>query len=218
MKKKFSVLGMLAMMLAFGLVFVSCDKSIDGTWVSIDDYVIPYSVKYIFDNGNFEFIAPEISVKGIHHPEWREKGIYAVEGNNLTITATSFQYDNDIIKIDEEEYVVKTGIIKGDEISITRELRVGEYETINFKKIPVVSDAKALVGTWEGGYGLTWSFTRNRFTQDMGGIKQTFPYKIKGNSISTQYQGAEVELEYEIVGDILVVDLMGFRMEFERVK
>jgi hypothetical protein len=78
--------------------------------------------------------------------------------------------------------------------------------------------AKALVGTWEGPYGLTWSFTGNKFTQNMGGVKNTVPYKIKGNSLSTEYQGAEVEMDIEIDGDTLSIEAMGFVMEFERVK
>jgi hypothetical protein len=80
------------------------------------------------------------------------------------------------------------------------------------------TDAKALVGTWEGDYGITWSFTGSKFTQEMMGIKQTVPYKIKGNSISTEYQGAEVEIEFEIDGDTLTVELAGYTLEFERIK
>jgi hypothetical protein len=79
--------------------------------------------------------------------------------------------------------------------------------------------SKALVGTWEGPYGFTWTFTGNKFTQSMGGLKQTVPYKVKGTSISTEYQGAEVEMEFEIDGDTLIVDIMGMmELEFERVK
>jgi hypothetical protein len=52
----------------------------------------------------------------------------------------------------------------------------------------------------------------------MMGVKQTVPYKVKGNSISTEYQGAEVEMEFEIDGDTLTVDMMGMMsLEFERV-
>jgi hypothetical protein len=76
--------------------------------------------------------------------------------------------------------------------------------------------AKALIGTWEG-FG-TWSFTRNQFTQEMMGIRQTYPYKVKGNSISYKYQGTEVEIDFEIDGDTLTVEMMGVPMEFERVK
>jgi hypothetical protein len=78
--------------------------------------------------------------------------------------------------------------------------------------------AKALVGTWEGDYGITWSFTENKFTQSMMGVKQTVPYKIKGNSISTEYQGVETEIEFEIDGDTLTVDIMGMiSLKFKRV-
>jgi sugar lactone lactonase YvrE len=78
--------------------------------------------------------------------------------------------------------------------------------------------AKALVGTWEGDYGITWSFTGNKFTQSMMGVKQTVPYKVKGNSISTEYQGAETEIEFEIDGDTLTVDIMGMvSLKFKRV-
>jgi hypothetical protein len=77
--------------------------------------------------------------------------------------------------------------------------------------------AKALVGTWEGDFG-TWTFTGNKFTQEMMGIKLTYPYKVKGNSISTKYQGAEVEIDFEIDGDTLTVEMMGFSLEFERVE
>jgi hypothetical protein len=80
------------------------------------------------------------------------------------------------------------------------------------------SGTKALVGTWEGAYGLTWSFTGNKFTQSMGGVKQTVPYKIKGNSISTKYQDFEVEWDFEIDGDTLTIEVMGFPIEFKRVK
>jgi hypothetical protein len=40
---------------------------------------------------------------------------------------------------------------------------------------------------------------------------------LKGNSISTEYQGVEVEMEFEINGDTLTVDIMGFGIEFERI-
>jgi hypothetical protein len=74
------------------------------------------------------------------------------------------------------------------------------------------------VGTWEGDHGLTWIFTRNKFTQNMGGIKQTVPYKVKGNAIATEYQGTEVEMEFEMDGDTLTIDIMGMMsLEFERV-
>jgi hypothetical protein len=85
--------------------------------------------------------------------------------------------------------------------------------------------AKALVGTWEapGGTweglgGITWSFTGNKFTQDMMGVKLTVPYKIKGNSIYTEYQGVETEMDFEIDGDTLRIEVMGFGMEFKKVK
>jgi hypothetical protein len=78
--------------------------------------------------------------------------------------------------------------------------------------------AKALVGTWEGPRGITWSFTGNKFTQDMMGAKLTVPYKIKGNSISTEYQGVETEMGFEIDGDTLRIEVMGFGMEFKKVK
>jgi hypothetical protein len=52
----------------------------------------------------------------------------------------------------------------------------------------------------------------------MMGIKRTVPYKVKGNSIFTEYEGAEVEIEFEIDEDILLISVMGFGMEFERVK
>jgi hypothetical protein len=200
------VFGMLALVLALGLVLAGCaDKGIDGTWVwTDDDSVTLNSVKYIFDNGNFDFITPE----------WGNKGTYTVQGKNLTITVTSSQVGDNVI----EYNAVHTGVINGDEITITRELRVGEFVKENFKKKPVVSGAKALAGTWEGPMGLTWSFTGNKFTQEMYGIKTTVPYKIKGNSISTEYEGAEVEMEFEIDGDTLTIEVMGYPMEFERVK
>jgi hypothetical protein len=75
-----------------------------------------------------------------------------------------------------------------------------------------------LIGTWDG-YGLTtWSFTKNQLTQEAMGIKLTYPYKVKGNIISTEYQGAEVEIDFEIDGDTLTVEMMGFPLEFERVE
>jgi hypothetical protein len=79
--------------------------------------------------------------------------------------------------------------------------------------------ARALIGTWEAAHGgITWSFTENKFTQTMfGSIKQTVPYKVKGNSIFTEYAGAEVEIEFEIDGDTLTVDIMGMSLEFKRV-
>jgi hypothetical protein len=45
------------------------------------------------------------------------------------------------------------------------------------------------------------------------GVKTTTSYKIKGNSIAMVYQGAEVELDYEIDGDTLILS-MGSIMEF----
>ncbi|MDR3276727.1 MAG: hypothetical protein LBT11_05910 [Treponema sp.] len=78
--------------------------------------------------------------------------------------------------------------------------------------------ARALVGTWESDYGITWSFTGDKFTQSMYGVKQTVSYKIKGNAISTEYQGVEVEMEFEIDGDTLSIEVMGFVLEFKRVE
>ena len=79
--------------------------------------------------------------------------------------------------------------------------------------------AKALKGTWkEVDYGVTWSFTGNKFTQEMSGMKQTVPYKVKGNAISTKYEGAEVEMKFEIDGDTLTIEMGRVSLEFERVK
>jgi hypothetical protein len=79
--------------------------------------------------------------------------------------------------------------------------------------------SKVLIGTWEGSDGSTWSFTGNKLTESIRrGVKKTVPYKVKGNSIFTEDQGVEIEMEFEIDEDILTVSIMGFDMEFERVK
>jgi hypothetical protein len=52
----------------------------------------------------------------------------------------------------------------------------------------------------------------------MMGVKQTVPYKVKGNSIITEYQGVEVEMDFKINGDALTVKFMGIPIEFKRVK
>jgi hypothetical protein len=114
--------------------------------------------------------------------------------------------------------------IDGDTLTVVREIGGSGGYTREFERRAGASGAsgaagaRALIGTWEGDYGITWSFTRNKFTQEMMGVKQTVPYKVKGNAISTEYQGAEVEIEFEIDGDTLTVDIMGITsLEFERV-
>jgi hypothetical protein len=133
----------------------------------------------------------------------KDTGLYKVKGNSIFF----------MIGEEEEDAYEMEFEIDGDTLILK------EIET--YKRIASTTGAtgaKALIGTWEGDYGITWSFTGNKFTQDMMGVKQTVPYKVKGNAISTKYEGSEVEMEFEIDGDTLTVEVMGFDMEFERVK
>jgi len=78
-----------------------------------------------------------------------------------------------------------------------------------------------LSGKWESDdlfVHMTWTFTGNKLTQEVMGVKVTIPYKIKKNAIAMVYEGAEVEFEYKIEGNTLTVDMMGMPVEFERVK
>jgi hypothetical protein len=84
------------------------------------------------------------------------------------------------------------------------------------------SGAKALIGTWkEVDFDLTqtmWTFTKDQLTQEIMGMRVTYPYKIKGNYICFNYQGADIEVKYELQGDTLKVDYMILDYEFKRVK
>ena len=84
------------------------------------------------------------------------------------------------------------------------------------------NSGKGLVGTWEGDFGLTWTFTGNKVTYEIMGLKYTVPYKIKDNAIIMDYMGVEAEFEYEIESEdddeYLIIYLMGMEMEFIRVK
>jgi hypothetical protein len=130
--------------------------------------------------------------------------------------------DNSLVmwKDDEENSFTFTYKINGDKLTLASGQDEDDEGSIELIRVVSKSGsgAKALVGTWEGAGGITWSFTGNKFTQEMMGVKQTVSYKIKGNSISTKYQGAEVEMEFEIDEDILTVSVMGYDLEFERVK
>jgi hypothetical protein len=51
-----------------------------------------------------------------------------------------------------------------------------------------------------------------------GGLVGTWKGKdFSGDAITTEYQGAEAEMEYHIDGDTLTIDVMGYGIEFERV-
>ena len=83
------------------------------------------------------------------------------------------------------------------------------------------SGGNKLVGTWEGDYGMTMTFTSNKVTYEIMGTKFTVPYKIKDDAIVMEYMGAEGEFEFEIEKDdddeYLIIDF-GMEMEFIRVK
>ena len=83
------------------------------------------------------------------------------------------------------------------------------------------NNAQRIIGTWEGDYGMIWTFTSNRVTYEIMGMKYTVPYKIKGSAIVMDYMGAEVECEFEIEKyddeEYLTID-MGIEMEFVRIK
>jgi sugar lactone lactonase YvrE len=77
-----------------------------------------------------------------------------------------------------------------------------------------------LIGTWESDdlyITMTWTFTGNKLTQEVMGVKITSPYTIKGNAIAMEYEGVEVEFEYKIEGNTLTIDMYGDGVEFERV-
>ncbi|MCL2128634.1 MAG: hypothetical protein FWH38_10305 [Treponema sp.] len=84
------------------------------------------------------------------------------------------------------------------------------------------NSGKELKGTWEGDYGMTWTFTGNKVTYEIMGMKYTVPYKVKGSAIVMEYMGAEAEFDYEIESedgdDYLIFNIMGMEMEFIRVK
>ena len=79
-----------------------------------------------------------------------------------------------------------------------------------------------LVGTWEGDYGMDMTFTSNKVTYEIMGVKYTVPYKIKGDAIVMKYMGGEGEFEFEIEKDddeeYLTIDFGMMEMEFIRVK
>jgi hypothetical protein len=77
-----------------------------------------------------------------------------------------------------------------------------------------------LSGTWESDdlfFTMTWTFSGNKLTQEVMGIKITSPYKIKGNAIAMEYEGVEVEFGYKIDGNTLTIDMYGDGVEFQRV-
>ena len=75
----------------------------------------------------------------------------------------------------------------------------------------------ALIGTWEWdagsvagmnlGISFRWTFTRDSFTSEMMGIRQTMPYRVRDNAIIFQEGNTEVEMQYRITGDTLSLDL-----------
>ena len=82
------------------------------------------------------------------------------------------------------------------------------------------SKNSGLVGTWEGDY-MDITFTSNKVTYEVMGMKYTVPYKIKGDAIVMEYMGGEGEFDFEIEKDdgeeYLIIDF-GMEMEFIRVK
>ena len=71
-----------------------------------------------------------------------------------------------------------------------------------------------LSGTWEynAGYGinLKWTFTGNRFTQEMMGVSTTVPYRVRGTSLVFENSGVEVSVDFEIENDTLKVNIGNF--------
>ena len=97
----------------------------------------------------------------------------------------------------------------------------------------------ALVGTWEWNLGLItgidlgmrfrFTFTEDRFSYEMMGIRQSMPYMLRGNSIILLEGNTEVEIQYRVSGDTLSIDLgdwmgelseMGIQtsLDFKRVR
>ena len=74
-----------------------------------------------------------------------------------------------------------------------------------------------LVGTWEWDLGpiagfvldmkFSMTFTSDRFSYEMMGIRQSMPYRIRDNTIIFQEGNTEIEIQYRVSGDTLSIDL-----------
>jgi hypothetical protein len=196
MKTRNFLFGIIVFAVAVGLAvgLVGCGKSdgLVGTWKGKD---------FDGDAITMTFTKDTISFNG-------ETGFYKIKDNVLIV------WEDD----EEDSQPFCTYKINGDKLSLASpQDDEGSMELTRIVS-KSGSGSKALIGTWEGDYGLEWTFTKDKFTQKIMGVSTTVPYKVKGTAIATEYEGASVELEFEIDEDILTVSIMGFDMEFERVK
>jgi len=75
-----------------------------------------------------------------------------------------------------------------------------------------------LSGTWESDdLHMKWTFSGNKLTQEVMGMKVSIPYTIKKNAIVMVYEGAEVAFDYKIDGNTLTINMMLRSVEFKRV-
>lgn len=205
---------MLAIVMMFVMTVVGCtNRGIDGIWVDKDDD----SVQYTFNNGNFELSMSKEKIT--------VKGTYTINRNELITIATHIKVEDWENEFDENQ--PEKGIIKGNTLVMTSE-NDGEIQTYTYIRKRETSTKNSggsgkggLSGTWEyeNSYvDMTWTFSGNKLTQEVMGVKVTMPYTIKGNAIAMVYEGAEVEFDYKIDGDTLTVDMGMIEVEFKKVK
>jgi hypothetical protein len=196
MKTRNFLFGIIVFAVAVGLAvgLVGCGKSdsLVGTWKGKEFNGDAFTMTFTKDTVSF----------------YGETLFYKIKDNVLVIWED-----------DEEDSDSITYKINGDKLSLASPQDDEVSMAVSMELTRIVSKSgngsKALIGTWEGIEGITLTFTGNKFTQSHEGIKTTVPYKTNGNSISTEYGGAEVERDFEIDGDTLTI--AGFDMEFKRV-
>jgi hypothetical protein len=169
MAKKNLWLGMLVMVLAFGMAVVGCDPddstdaetdpALNGTWVYEDED----GIELKFNNGNFEFSADDGTIALI-----AQKGTYTASGNNITLTHTHvngifFELDQKLYSKTELETALKakgcTIVWEGDTLVIDHSSNEGysgvagfEFSatrtySINGNKLTITMDGRSQVYT-----------------------------------------------------------------------
>jgi len=164
-------LGILVIVLVFGMMVVGCDDdstddgssgvdpALNGTWVNSSVFVdedgnVLQTIEYTFNNGNYEFV---YVYNGTRMPYG--KGTYTTSGNKITITITHF-YGSRISESLESKWYTKA------------ELKASGTEMGN------IDEAFAPHTLPYSISGNTFTFTESQTYTNEEGITETYTFTI----------------------------------------
>jgi hypothetical protein len=186
--KKFR-LGMLVMVLAFGITVINCTANkIDGTWDFPDE-----EAKIKFEKGKFQFYSVWNGEEEIE-----EEGSYTINGDTLTL----INEDGDSV---ERQFSIAGNTITlnvdGSTITGTKIGKAGSSEKNNSK-------ASALAGRWVHESGVTYDKPENmELLKDGTGICDgiSITWKVEGNRLIIRSSFIGLACDYKISGSKLTL-------------